>query len=383
MAKKRKTRVDLRKNRYKPAREQGWTREYHQHGFTEDDSSRQAERVRARGDLSRKRTIITEEVASAPALPGAAPAEMPAIDAAECQFGRVIRVHGLQSWVATAEGKLVRCVVRRLLRNLVIDERNIVAAGDRVWFRSAGTDEGMIERVEPRHGVLTRESKGKEHVIVANVDQLVIVGSLAEPGLKPHLIDRYLASAEQGRIRPVICLNKADLIDPADYQWLVGLYSQLGVPVLLTSARTGQGIEPLRQLLHARETVFAGQSGVGKSSLLNALQPELALAVNEVSESTEKGKHTTTTTELILLAFGGWVVDTPGIRQFALWNITPEEVEGVFPEFRPYVRHCRYQDCNHLEESEGCAIHAAVRRHHIAMQRYESYVSLFEGRSLE
>jgi ribosome biogenesis GTPase len=383
MAKKRKTRVDLRRNRSKPPREQGWTREFQQHGFTDDDSVRQGERVRARGDLSRKRTIITEEAASDQAADGQAPAEMPAINAAECQQGRVIRVHGLQCWVAGADGKSYRCVVRRLLRNLVIDERNILAPGDRVWFLGTGNDEGVVERIEPRHGVLTRESRGKEHVIVANVDQLVIVGSLSEPGLKPHLIDRYLASAFQGRIRPVVCLNKVDLVDPADYQWIVGMYSQLGIPVFLTSAASGQGISGLRALLQGRETVFAGQSGVGKSSLLNVVQPELGLAVGEVSETTEKGKHTTTTTELIQLEFGGWVVDTPGIRQFALWDMIPEELEGFFPEFRPYVPHCRFQDCNHLDAAEGCAIREAVRLHRIALQRYESYVGLYEGRLYE
>ena len=152
--------------------------------------------------------------------------------------------------------------------------------------------------------------------------------ALAEPALKPHLIDRYLASAEQGGIAPLLCLNKADLVDPVEFQPVVGFYSQLGIPTLLTSTVTGMGIERLRKLLKDRETVFSGQSGVGKSSLLNALQPELGLHVQAVSEDNEKGKHTTSTTSLLPLDFGGWVVDTPGIRQFELWDIIPEEVEG-------------------------------------------------------
>src|SRR5262249_24951407 len=135
--------------------------------------------------------------------------------------------------------------------------------------------EGMIERVEPRHGVLTRASRRREHVLVANVDQLVIVISLVEPELKPHLIDRYLAAAYQGGLKPILCLNKADLTDSVPLQPLVGAYSQLGVPTLLTSARTGVGIDRLRELLRGRATVFSGQSGVGKSSLLNAVQPDL------------------------------------------------------------------------------------------------------------
>src|SRR5207244_8544511 len=145
-----------------------------------------------------------------------------------------------------------RCAVRRILRTLVTDERNGIATGDRVWFRPCLNDEGFIERVEPRHGLLTRASRGREHVLVANVDQVVIVMSLVEPELKPHLIDRYLASAEQGGIAPMLCLNKADLVDPVDYQPLIGLYSQLGIPTRLTSASTGQGIAWLKERLRGR-----------------------------------------------------------------------------------------------------------------------------------
>ncbi len=382
MSKKRKIRVDLRRNRTNPARDRGWTRGYHAHGFAEDEASVQQERVRARGELSRRRTIITDQPAETATVPEAGSAAMPAVDLSECLPGRVVRALGLLCDVQTDDGRLFRCAVRRLLRSLVIDERNIVATGDRVWVRPAGTEEGMIERVEPRHGLLTRASRGKEQVLVANVDQLVIVGSLAEPDLKPHLIDRYLVSAGQGGIRPIVCLNKVDLADPADYQSIVGLYSQLGIPVLLTSAATGAGIDRLRGLLQDRQTVFSGQSGVGKSSLLNAIQPGLGLAVREVSEATQKGKHTTTTAELLRLESIGWVVDTPGIRQFALWDIRPEELEGLFPEFRPYVPHCRYPDCTHIQE-EACAVKTALWRHQITAQRYESYVGLFTGQAVE
>lgn len=378
MDKKRKVRVDLRKNRFKPARERGWTREYQAHGSAGDDDAPREERVRAKGDLSRRRTIIAEGPEKTAAGEGAAPAEMPTVDLSECLPGRVLQLQGLYSQVAAEDGRRVRCVVRRLLRNLVIDERNIVAPGDRVWFRPAGSEEGVIERVEPRHGVLTRASRGKEQVLVANVDQLVIVTSLVEPELKPHLLDRYLVSAEQGHIAAVICLNKVDLADLADYQSLIGMYQQLGIRVIVTSAATGQGVEQLREVLKNRETVVSGQSGVGKSSLLNAIQPGLDLRVREISDTTQKGKHTTTTAELLKLDIGGWVVDTPGIRQFALWGIIPEELDGFFPEFRPYVPHCPFPDCTHTHE-EGCRIMKAVRAHHIAIQRYESYLGLRAG----
>lgn len=398
MAKKKKVRVDLRKNRSKPPRPRQWTRDFQDHGFTEEATTSQ-ERVRAKGELSRRRTIIQDETNAASAA-GQEPAEMPAVDAATSLPGRVLRVHGLFSIVQTDDGQHYRCVVRRLLRNLATHERNIVATGDRVWIRpaptfeskapSAGAEEtaptdvpnvlpeGWIERIEPRHGLLTRASRGREHVLVANVDQVVFVVSLVEPELKPHLIDRYLASAEQGNIRPLLCLNKADLIEPAHYQSLIGLYSQLGVPTLLTSAADGTGMARLRERLRGRETVFSGQSGVGKSSLLNAIQPGLGLRVREVSEGTQKGRHTTTAAELIRLDFGGWVVDTPGVRQFQLWDLLPEEMEGFFPEFRPFVPLCGYPDCTHTHE-DRCAIKRAVARRQISISRYTSYLGLFAG----
>ncbi len=366
MAKKKKVRVEMRKNRSKPPRAKDWTRGFHEHGYAEEATAG-AERVRAKGDLSRRRTIIAEESA-----------EMPAVDTSQCLPGRVLRVHGLASVVETEDGRQYRCAVRRLLRTLAIDERSIVATGDRVWIRPAANDEGMIERVEPRHGLLTRASRGREHVLVANVDQVVIVMALVEPDLKQHLIDRYLASAAQGGIAPIICLNKADLVHPEPFQSLVGLYSQLGIPAFLTSAVTGQGIDWLRQRLRGRQTVFAGQSGVGKSSLLNAISPELGLRVREVSDVNQKGRHTTTTAQLIKLDFGGWVVDTPGIRQFELWDIIAEEVEGFFPEMRPLVPLCAFPDCTHTHE-ERCAVKRAVARRQISAARYTSYLGMFTG----
>jgi ribosome biogenesis GTPase len=382
MAKKKKIRVDLRKNRSKPPRQRDWTRSFQKHG-PEDDRGPIKEQVRARGDLSRRRTIIQED--SPAATGGTEPAEMPAVDITACLQGRVLRIQGLFSIVETDDGRKFRCAVRRLLRSLATDERNIVTTGDRVWIRPAPNNEGLIERVEPRHGLLTRASRGREHVIVANVDQVVIVMSLVEPDIKPHLIDRYLVSAAQGGIAPIICLNKADLVEHAFVQPLIGLYSQLDIPTFLTSAVTGLGIERLRKYLTGRETVFAGQSGVGKSSLLNAIQPDLRLEVREVSESTQKGRHTTTTAELIRLNLErspSWVVDTPGIRQFELWDIIPEEVEGYFPEFRPFVHLCGYPDCTHTHE-DRCAIKRAVRRRQISEQRYVSYLGLFAGEPCE
>ncbi|HKB37119.1 MAG TPA: ribosome small subunit-dependent GTPase A [Gemmataceae bacterium] len=378
--KKKKVRVDLRKNRSKPPRQRGWTRGFQEHGFAEEATTGE-ERVRAKGDLSRRRTIIQEETTAGQQPGGQEPAEMPAVDPRECLEGRVLRVQRLGCDVETTDGRQFRCVVRRLLRSLSTDGRHIVAPGDRVWIRPALGNEGFIERIEPRHGVLSRASKGRAHVMVANVDQVLFVLSLVEPELKPHLIDRFLASADQGGIAPVLCLNKADLVDPVNYQSVVGMYSQLGIPVLFTSATTGLGVGRLREILRGRQTVFSGQSGVGKSSLLNAIQPELGLRVREVSDATQKGRHTTTTAELIKLDFGGWVVDTPGIRQFSLWDLLPEEIEGFFPEFRPFVTLCGFPDCTHTHE-ERCAVKRAVYRRQVSASRYTSYLGLFSGESV-
>jgi len=372
---KNKKRVELRKNRSKPPRDRGWTRGFAEHGYAEDATLNQ-ERVRAKGDISRKRTIISDEIG-----PNEGVREKPAMDAS-CVSGRVLRVHGLDNVVRTDDGRDLRCKVRRLLKSLASDERNVVTTGDRVWVRPSLNDEGMIEGVEPRHGILTRASRGREHVLVANVDQVVIVIALREPELKPHLIDRYIASAAHGGIEPIVCLNKADLVDPAEFQPLIGFYSQLGVSALLTSATTGLGLDRLRRLLKGRQSVFSGQSGVGKSSLLNAIQPGLGLLVRTVSEVNQKGRHTTSSTQLLELHCGGWVVDTPGIRQFELWNIRPEEVEGFFAEFRPYVPLCGYPDCTHTHE-DRCAVKDAVERRQISERRYISYLGMFEGKMEE
>lgn len=369
---KKKVRVELRKNRSKPPREGDFTRGFQAHGFEEIATSTD-ERVRAKGDLSRYRTITQDDVAD-----GSVSSEMPTADQTACRPGRIIRIHGQQSVVETQDGTLVRCAVRRLLKSIATDERSLVTTGDRVWFRDAGTGEGMIERVEPRHGVLTRASRRKEHVLVSNVDQLIIVMSLVEPDLKPHLIDRYLAIAQLGELAPILCLNKSDLVEHANLQPLIGFYSQLRIPTILTSARSGEGVPRLRELLRDRATVFSGQSGVGKSSLLNAIQPGLSLKVSTVSESTQKGRHTTSTAELIKLDFGGWVVDTPGVRQLQLWDTIPEEVEGFFPEFRPFVALCAFPDCTHTHE-RNCMVKLAVDRKQISLRRYHSYMGMFTG----
>ena len=378
MAKKKKVRVAFRKNRQKRTRANDMTK-----GYDEADPSSPEpasnERVKAKGDLSRHRTVM-QEVPEAGANPDDAPKL--AIDLTTCKPGRVVRIHGLIS-VVQPDGDVpeIRCNVRRILKTMSIDGRNVVAVGDRVWFRPVG-DEGMIEVVEERKGSITRGYRRREHVIVSNVDQLLIVSALAEPGLKLPLVDRYLISAEKGGVRPIIVLNKSDLVDLAPYQWVIGLYTQLGYETIPTSAANGQGLKRLREILGQGSTAFSGQSGVGKSSLLNAIQPGLNLRVREVSDWTAKGKHTTTAAELIRLKSGGYVVDTPGLRQFELWDVVPGEIEGHFIEFRPYIPHCKFPDCSHIHESE-CAVRDAVHAGQIHSGRYQSYLKLYEGHPFE
>jgi ribosome biogenesis GTPase len=287
-------------------------------------------------------------------------------------------MHGLASVVRTADGRTFQCAMRRVLKNLSTDQRHVVAAGDLVDFRPEDATHGLIERIQPRTSVLSRTSKGRQHVLVTNVDQLLFVASVAEPHLKPNLIDRFLVEAERVRIEPIVCLNKIDLVAAADLMPIAGVYGQMGYRVLLVSAATGQGVPLLRRLVQDKETVFAGQSGVGKSSLLNAIEPELALRVREVSRENQKGKHTTTVARLIPLAMGGYVVDTPGIRQFQLWDVIAEEVAGYYRDLRPYATLCRFPNCTHTHETH-CAVKDAVADGRLDARRYESYCHLRSG----
>ena len=377
MARKKRTkiRIELRKNQQTRTRRGDLTRSYDEASWDDQDQLASGERISGKGDLTRKRTIIAESDADADP---ADPSSLISVDLENCLPGRVMTAGGLTSTVEAEDGRLFQCATRRLLKSLSGDGRQSVVTGDRVWFRPAGEDEGMIERIEPRSGVLSRASRGRQHVIVANVDQLLIVTSAAEPGVKPNLIDRFLISAEQGRIPAVIVINKIDLVDVGAMQPLVGVYSQMGYAVELVSAMTGQGIERLRYRLRGRESVVAGQSGVGKSSLLNAIDPELALRTRQVSTANQKGRHTTTAASLWRLTSGGYVVDTPGIRQFQLWDVVPEEVAGYFRDLRPFIKHCRFPNCTHTHEAD-CAVKDAVADSLLDPRRYESYLHLHAG----
>lgn len=382
-----KRRVEFRQNRTARRRDSDWTGQYARDADEVSDATR-VESVRPKGELSRKRTIIVGDD------------EAPLSAGAEQRCGTVTVVHGLYCRVLDDAGVAYECTVRRVLRTLLISQRSAVTVGDRVWFSpvaSTGTgNAGVIERVEPRRTLLSRrvrtghdthrESAGREHLIVANADQLLIVASAAQPALKPHLIDRYLVAAMKGGMRPVICVNKIDLIggdsaapvaseDAGSVGEILAEYERLGFICLRTCAISGVGVEALRALLRDRITVLSGQSGVGKSSLLNAVQPGLGLRTREVSQTNEKGRHTTTHAELFRLDFGGFVADTPGIRQFDIYRVEPGELEAYFVEFGPFISQCRFHSCSHRMEA-GCAVKAAVERGEIGARRYASYLKL-------
>jgi ribosome biogenesis GTPase len=369
--KKKHLRAEFRKNRAERARQGDWTRRF-QADAVEEDAAHE-ERLTGKGELTRKRTVRGSQAEDESGL-----SVLLDVDESTCLRGRVLAVYGLTSSVEAEDGVVYQCAVRRLLKTLSTDLRHVVAAGDLVLFRPSDNREGIIERIEPRRGVLSRESRGRQQTLVANVDQLLIVASAAEPYLKPNLIDRFLVSAEQNRLRAIICINKIDLVEPATLEPLVGVYSQMGYTVLLTSARSGVGVQRLRSRLLGKESVVAGQSGVGKSSLLNAVQPGLGLVVSEVSAETQKGRHTTTTARLIPLEGGGYVVDTPGIRQFQLWDVIGEEVAGLYRDLRPLVNRCAFPDCTHGHESD-CAVKHAVADGWLDARRYESYLHIREG----
>ncbi|MBM4010839.1 MAG: ribosome small subunit-dependent GTPase A [Planctomycetes bacterium] len=363
MAKPRKLRVEFRKNRSTRRRSGDLTR-------AEGDDHERSERISGKGDLTRKRTVVLH-------APGddhvdGLPVESAAVTAWR---GRVLNVHGLESHVqADDDGRIVRCTMRRLLRTVATEQRHPLTAGD--WVRVGG--EGAIQSIEPRSSSLSRDSRGRRHVIVANVDQVLVVGSAAQPDLKPGLIDRLIVAAESSGIRPLVCLNKVDLVEPATLVPLAGVFARMGYPVILCSAVTGMGVARLHAELRGRVTALVGQSGVGKSSLLNALDPDLDLRVAEVSRDNEKGRHTTTTARLLPHRHGGWFVDTPGVRQFQPWQLVPAEVPSAFRDLRPIANLCRFPDCTHDHET-GCAVKDAVADGLLDVRRWESCRQLAGG----
>jgi ribosome biogenesis GTPase / thiamine phosphate phosphatase len=276
------------------------------------------------------------------------------------------------------------------LRHAVQEVREIehvdpVAIGDRVRFVNAGDGRGMIVEILPRNSKLSRPApvpgqRVFEQVIVANADLIVPVFSAANPTPKWGLLDRYLVSAEAAGLPALIVINKLDLAwknSALDEE--LEIYRRIGYPVLLVSAIDGEGIEELKRALQGKLSVFVGKSGVGKTSLLNAIQPGLGLRVEAVGNGeVGKGRHTTTHLEMFDLDFGGALVDTPGMREFGLWNITAEELADLFPEMAGHVGQCKFGLSCHHDREPGCAVRKAVMAGTISPYRYQSYMRLRE-----
>jgi ribosome biogenesis GTPase / thiamine phosphate phosphatase len=301
------------------------------------------------------------------------------------QQGFVVKTQSSFYWVQPQDPAqaVVVCKLRGTLKQAE-KKTELCVIGDHVTFIVGEDGQGSIKHIHPRQRVLSRvEPSGyagtaaeREQVIIANPDQAVFVFAAANPALNRRLLDRCLVAAEKAEIPHIaIILNKTDLITEAESHHLLETYQKIGYTTLGLSASKKHGIEALRTLLSGKISVFTGPSGVGKSSLLNAMQPGLGQAVGEVSQKLSKGKHTTVNGQMFALEGGGYVADTPGIRTLALWDVEPNELDGYYPEFRQYVGQCRFNNCTHSTE-QGCALLEAVQSGKIDGERHDSYLRL-------
>ncbi len=292
--------------------------------------------------------------------------------------GVVIRAHG-RHFVVRHEGRDYSCEVRAMAKKAARDESPVVV-GDNVEFSVSSDAQGIIERTLPRRTKFFRPSKlqnNKKQAIAANIDQLVAVVSVVLPELKPRLIDRFLISAELGGLEAVVVINKIDLGDRETAEALRAGYATIGIPVILLSCVTGEGLEDLRLAVAKKRSLFAGHSGVGKSTLLNTLLPGLTIKTQEVSAHTERGQHTTTSVELHELPTGGFLVDSPGLKRMGLWDVSKDDLPHYFREFASYSLKCRYTHCSHIVEPQ-CAVKDALAAGKIPAFRYDSYIRIRE-----
>ncbi|NJO83336.1 MAG: ribosome small subunit-dependent GTPase A [Blastochloris sp.] len=291
--------------------------------------------------------------------------------------GRVLCAHNGFYWVQTEAGVL-QCRLRGRLKKQR-QAADIAVIGDEVEVEQVAPGEGAVSAVLERHSRFSRQQPGprgqwKEDILIANLDQVCIVFSCASPPFNSRMLDRFLVVAEYNEIAPVIIANKTDLVSSEEALALFRPYEDIGYTVLRVSAQTNEGIVALREKLAGSISVFTGRSGVGKSSLLNVVEPGLHLRTGDVSQALDKGRHTTVYAELIPLAGaqGGYVADTPGIRELANWRIPDEELDWCFREMRPFLGQCEFNDCTHIHEP-GCALRDAIEQGRITHERYESY----------
>lgn len=283
------------------------------------------------------------------------------------QSGQVITNFGQSLIIEDENNNIVRCYARQNLGSIV--------CGDRVIWQPSQNQEGVVVAIEPRQSLLQKPGfGGKLKPMAANIDQIIIVSSV-KPEPNPYLIDRYLVAAENLPADPIILLNKIDLMDEqtqGQIDQVVLEYSNIGYPVIKSSNVTDAGFKVLMSRLETRTSIFVGLSGVGKSSIINHLLPELDLRVGELSEASGEGTHTTTSSTLYNLPCGGKLIDSPGVRDFGLWNISAVDILVGFKELRPYIGQCKFSNCAHDTEP-GCAIQMALKDHKISPGRYSSY----------
>lgn len=299
--------------------------------------------------------------------------------------GLVVKNTGSWYTVLTDDGQLIESKVKGNFRLKGIRSTNPVAVGDRVELVANAEGTAFITAIEDRRNYIIRRSQNlskQSHIIAANVDQAFLVVTVDFPQTSTTFIDRFLASAEAYRVPVVLVFNKTDLLD-ADLlryqQMMMALYENIGYHCVAISAETGDGIEALRPLLQQKITLLSGNSGVGKSTLINRLVPNANLRTAEISDAHHTGQHTTTFSEMISLSDGGWLIDTPGIKGFGTFDMEPEELTSYFPEIFRFSKDCRFSNCTHTHEP-GCAVLQALEDHFIAQSRYQSYLSMMEDK---
>jgi ribosome biogenesis GTPase len=365
----KKTKSKVQGNHVRP---RAWTEAYLEDPDGYDDLDIEAaERIMPKGETEWRQA----KVIRSPLHEGIGEAKAPRASSQSLAQGTVVEIAAGVYTVRTAD-EVYRCALRKTLRSDHSGYANMLAVGDEVTISHNGHAQGMVEAILPRRSALARPdavTQYKQQIIVANVDQLLIVASWREPRFWPELVDRYLIAALRHNLAPIVAINKVDLAeDQHELAAAAAAYRAAGCTVLLTSATTGLGIDTLQEVLVGRTTALAGLSGVGKSSLLTAAEPGLNLKVGEVSERKHEGRHTTTQVTLHPLARGGFVVDTPGIRDMGLAGLKREELLRFYPEFSPFAGECQYGDCTHTAEP-WCAVKSAMRSGRLSRMRLESY----------